>query len=646
MASNSLNAINSTSTLNINNGNANNVNICSGGGLVTIGGGMTSTEETNTLGYTTFGAAVDITDLLTVTGGITSTTETNTLGYTTFDAAVDVTDLLTVTGGITSTTATNTLGYTTFGAAVDITDLLTITGGIESTTATNTLGSTTFNTGSTINLNSNKITGLGSPSASSDAATKSYVDLVVQGISPKNPVMVATTSFKVLLTDFIVGSTIDSVVLVLGDRILIKDQIDPIENGLYTVNSTGSPTRTIDLPTGSFASGMTVFVTEGTVNKNLGYICSSETGSDIVGTNSLTFIQFTGAGEIIAGDGIVKSGNELSVATELPHVTLVGELSELTVTGTSTFNDNIDLQNNKIVNLLDPTDPTDAVNKSYADTTYYKSDFKQTVRLASTTAELLSFYTPGASIDSTVLVTGNRILLKDQTDPIENGIYIVNSSGNPTRAPDLNTGSNALGIIVFILAGSTFAAGYFECVSGSIVGTDPLVFTQATANIFAGTGLTKTTNVLSVNASQTQITSVGTLSNLSVSGLVSSANLTINSVNMKPNTDDILHELSFSGAENVAVPTDVTGLAVSYTGTRGFKAVVSITIIATTNLFALYDIMGLQNGSGFQLNKEYIGDDCGVTFSITSTGQIQYISSVYPGFTSLIVKFKLCSLTK
>ena len=64
---------------------------------------------------------------------------------------------------------------------------------------------------------------------------------------------------------------------------------------------------------GTGASGTFTFITEGTVNGDNGFVCTSDGGSDIVGTNNLVFTQFSGAGQIIAGDGLSQTGNQLDV---------------------------------------------------------------------------------------------------------------------------------------------------------------------------------------------------------------------------------------------------------------------------------------------------------------------------------------------
>ena len=165
---------------------------------------------------------------------------------------------------------------------------------------------------SAVSLNSQKITGLADPTADADAANKGYVDGVAQGLDVKDSVVATTTANGTLSTAFANGQSIDGVTLQTGDRILIKNQTTASQNGIYNVNASGAPSRTTDMGTGSNAAGAFVFVEQGTVNAENGFTCTSDTGSAVVGTNNLTFAQFSGAGQIIAGNGIAKSGNELS----------------------------------------------------------------------------------------------------------------------------------------------------------------------------------------------------------------------------------------------------------------------------------------------------------------------------------------------
>lgn len=196
-----------------------------------------------------------------------------------------------------------------------------------------------------VSLNSQKITGLADPTADADAANKGYVDGVAQGLDVKDSVVATTTANGTLSTAFANGQSIDGVTLQTGDRILIKNQTTASQNGIYNVNASGAPSRATDMGTGSNAAGAFVFVEQGTVNAENGFTCTSDTGSAVVGTNNLTFAQFSGAGQIIAGDGIAKSGNELSADLKangglvIESAKLAVKLDASSITGTLAIGD-------------------------------------------------------------------------------------------------------------------------------------------------------------------------------------------------------------------------------------------------------------------------------------------------------------------
>ena len=153
------------------------------------------------------------------------------------------------------------------------------------------------------------------PTTDSEVATKAYVDGVAQGLDAKDSVRVATTATGTLTSAFANGQTVDGVALSTGDRILIKNQSTGSENGIYTVNASGAPSRASDGGNGEINGGTYVFVEEGTTNANRGFVCTN-TGSVTVGTTALTFSQFSGAGQITAGDAMTKSGDTLNVAVD------------------------------------------------------------------------------------------------------------------------------------------------------------------------------------------------------------------------------------------------------------------------------------------------------------------------------------------
>ena len=166
-----------------------------------------------------------------------------------------------------------------------------------------------------INMQSTPISNLSDPIFQQDAATKAYVDLVKQGLYVKDSVQVATLTAGNLASDFIATNFIDDYPLALGDRILIKNQVNPVDNGIYIITNS-APIRADDLQINSKASGTFVFVENGTYNGNTGWICNSPGDLDTVATDPLSYTQFTGIGDLSAGHGIYKFANSLNVSVD------------------------------------------------------------------------------------------------------------------------------------------------------------------------------------------------------------------------------------------------------------------------------------------------------------------------------------------
>jgi len=147
------------------------------------------------------------------------------------------------------------------------------------------------------------------PTADAHFATKGYVDSTAQGLDVKDSCKVASTANLTLANT----QTVDGVSLTANDRVLVKDQSTASENGLYKVVDGGSWTRTDDLATGADAAGAFTFIEQGSTYADVGFVCSSNKGSAVVGTNNLAFTQFSGVAGVTAGNGIDKSGNEISL---------------------------------------------------------------------------------------------------------------------------------------------------------------------------------------------------------------------------------------------------------------------------------------------------------------------------------------------
>ena len=295
--------------------------------------GDTGTDQYNTAETLTFTGGTGLDTAITnneITINITNSgVDTNQIA----DDAVTNAKLST-NGEITLGSSTLTLGATTTDVA-GLTSLaidnVTINGNDISTT--NTDGDLTIspNGGGTITVPSGYEERSGFTNDS--LANKKYVDTVAQGLDIKDAVRVGTTAN--LSATYSNGSsgvgatltnsgtqaalTIDGITMVVNDRVMVKDQSTATQNGIYKVSNIGSGstnwvlTRTPDGDESNEVNGGSFFfVQEGTVNADNGYV-ATHNGAPTIGSDNITFEQFSGAGQIDAGSGLSKSGNIIDV---------------------------------------------------------------------------------------------------------------------------------------------------------------------------------------------------------------------------------------------------------------------------------------------------------------------------------------------
>lgn len=168
-----------------------------------------------------------------------------------------------------------------------------------------------------ITASSQKITNLADPTDAQDAATKAYVDAARSGLDVKASVRAATTADITLSGT----QTIDGVVLIADDRVLVKNQSDASENGIYVVAESTWARSTDANTSAKVTSGMFTFVTEGTANDNAGFVLTTNDPITLDTTN-LVFAQFSGAGAIEAGDGLTKTGNTIDAVGTADRITV------------------------------------------------------------------------------------------------------------------------------------------------------------------------------------------------------------------------------------------------------------------------------------------------------------------------------------
>jgi hypothetical protein len=178
------------------------------------------------------------------------------------------------------------------------------------------LGTIATQDASNVSISGGSVTGLGEPSANSDASTKSYVDQAVAGLRTRIIAEAATTANIDLTADLENGDSLDGVTLVTGDRVLVKDQTDDTANGLYIVVASGTASRDPQFDTIAELSGQMIVVNQGSVNDNKIFLCTTDSDGSL-GSTSITYTVITPSNSgtvtsITAGTGL--SGGTITAA--------------------------------------------------------------------------------------------------------------------------------------------------------------------------------------------------------------------------------------------------------------------------------------------------------------------------------------------
>ena len=281
-----------------------------------------------------------------------------------------------------------------------------------------------------------------------------------------------------------------------------------------------------------------------------------------LGATGVTATTLTGSLTTNAQPNITSVGTLTSVTitgnVAAGNLTTTGILS-VTGTGTSSIAGNLDMTSKNISNLATPVNSTDATTKQYVDDlastalVYHEGVIVATTdTLANTTSGAITYNNGSNGVGATLTTTGTfnlidtanvqtvgtRILVKDEANAAHNGVYTYSNTTVITRATDADSygpgaGELSLNNYFFVSGGSVNkgSAYVLDAPTGEITfGTSNIEFAQFSSSqiYLAGTGLTLTDLTFSVNESQTQITSVGTLTGLAVNGNITAANITAN----------------------------------------------------------------------------------------------------------------------
>ncbi len=346
--------------------------------------GDTGTDQYNTSETLTFAG----------TGGMVQTVTDNTVTVT---AEALTNANLSGSAGITNANLANpetTIGTSVLTLGSTETDLAGLTSLVVDDLTLNGQSVTTTAGNKDINLSPHGTGTVVVPSGYEDRAgfgdnslaNKMYVDQVAQGLDTKPSCKLATTAnlsasynngsagVGATLTSSSNGTlTLDSTATNLNDRILVKDQTDATENGIYTLTTLGDGSNpwvltraTPEDQPAELSGGAFVFVEEGTLNANNGYTFT-HTGAPTFGTTDLDVSQFSGAGQITAGAALTKDGNQLDVAVDDSSIEVNTDALRVKALGiTNSMLANATIQTTKLANpFITLTDESSTTGRVY-----------------------------------------------------------------------------------------------------------------------------------------------------------------------------------------------------------------------------------------------------------------------------------------
>lgn len=467
-----------------------------------------------------------------------------------------------------------------------------------------------------------KLTSLADPTTGGDAVNLQTLQAYQEGLKPKAAVRVATVGAGILSNSFENGEGIDGLTLATGDRILIKNQASPAQNGIYVVQESGAPVRASDFDSISpidEINGAYVPVQEGTVNAGKFFVQSGSTVS-VVGTDAINFVFFNSAATLTGGQGITITGNNIEVdhdgegltfasgqlSIELDGATLAKSAAGLRLENTSVTPGTVGSASDSAQIVVDQQGRiTSILNVAINISSTQVSDFVEAAQdavgtiLTDTTSIDLTYDDAAGTISAVVLPAGvdhNSLLNFEANKHIDHSaVSIATASGTSglSGGGDITATRN---------------------ITIDIPGTTALASTPAAADSFL---------VYDDSASALKKVTYAEL----LAGVASGS------------TGDI-SETSFSAANNQTAAASVTGLAFAVGVVRSFKTLVSVTLDATIDSYEVFELTGINKGSAFDMSVNGVGDESGVVFTITSAGQVQYKSANSAGFVSNMIKFR------
>ena len=407
--------------------------------------------------------------------------------------------------------------------------------------------------------------------------------------------------------------------------------------------SSGQISATGNITGGNLITGAAVSAASVSASGNI-------TGGNILGGANVNATTHTGTTVSVSAN--INGGNLISAA--LVQGTTVsasgnvigGNVNTNTLTGTgvtigSTGNINLSASGNIVLstqtyinNLSSPVQNNDAATKQYVDDvaqglhTHDSCNAATPTTLATISGGTVT-YDNGTSgvgatltttgtyttIDGVTLSNGMRILVKNEVDSSRNGIYDRTSTTVLTRSTDFDTSAEmAGGDFTFVTAGTLYDnTGWVMTEPVTTVGTSPVPWVQfsGAGTYTAGTGLTLTGSEFSVNASQTQVTAVGTLGSLAVTANITGGNLLTGGLISA--TGNVTADYLFGNG------SQLTGIAASY---GNANVVANLAALGSNPVSTTGNITGGNlNAAGLSLSSNVISE-INSTSNITTTANI------------------------
>ena len=462
--------------------------------------GATTAASGRFAGLTVASGSASLGSSVTIAGGVIDNT---VIGGTTRAAGSFTT--LSANAGISGTLTGNVTGDVTGNLTGNVTG--DVTGNVTASSGTSTFTNVTIN--GTLDMNSstgNTITGLSTPTGDTDAANKGYVDSVAQGLDAKASCVVATTASITLSGT----QTIDGVAVSAGDRVLVKDQSTTLENGIY-VASASAWSRSTDADTWTELVSAFTFVEKGTTNADSGWVCTVDAGGTL-GTTAVTWVQFSGAGQITAGAGMTKTGNTLNVGTASTSRIVVNADDIDLASGVVTIGTYKSVTVDTYGRVTAGTNPTtlsgfgitDTYTKTEIDSIFGSTTSAAASATAAATSATNASNSATAAAGSATSASGSATTTLGYLNSFR-GQYYGALSADPTLDPVGNvptTGDlyfNSSALIMKVYDGSAWnaayipTAGYLALSGGTMTGVITYASAQTTPAINGGTGQTSYT---------------------------------------------------------------------------------------------------------------------------------------------------------